>query len=185
MLNIIQAPSPNFFDSYKPILAVCLHGTAGPLAASLATLRNPRPDKPSAAVSSNYLIDLDGTVYELVPYPSGKRAWANGIVEAHDTTIEWLNQCVKTGSNPNLCTVSIEHVATADAMRRRASMPVRQFDASIELTASILLRAGLKASHQTIIGHNQISGTIKYDCPGVIFPPAYTEIVIDRHKELG
>lgn len=184
MLKIVKAPSQNFFTDGKPINAVCLHGTAGPLGASLATLRNPRPDNPDAAVSSNYLIDLDGTVYELVPWAGGLRAWANGVVEAHDTSLIWLNQAIKNKVNPNLLTVSVEHVASARAMRSRASMPKKQFDASIELTAVILRQAGLKANHQTIIGHNQISGTIKFDCPGVIFPPAYTEIVIDRNPDL-
>lgn len=193
--RIVKTPSPNFFtlDEMKvnQVAAVCLHGTAVPkitpasLQGSLDWLRNPRHDKPGAAVSSNYLISQAGVIYELVPWESGLRAWANGVVENYDQSIKWLVDAIRNRVNPNWITVSIEHEASGLAMQRRDSMTDAQFNSSIDLTAYILATAGLKASHQTIIGHNQISGTIKYNCPGVIFPPAYTEQLIIRHRELA
>lgn len=184
-MKIIKFPSSNFFVSRETIKAVCLHGTAGPLWASIATLRNTRIDNPELAVSANYVVDLDGIVYELIDYTAAKRSYANGIVENYDNSIKWLDEAVKNKLNPNLCTYSIEHVASKLSMESHSPMTDAQFNTSIELTAMLLNYAGLKASHDTIIGHNQISGTIKYNCPGVIFPPAYTEVLINRFPELG
>jgi len=183
-MRIIKLPSPNFDISDRPIKSVVLHGTAGSAGSAIAWLRNPQPDNPGARVSANYVITRAGVVYELVDWRAGKRAWANGIVENWDRSLKWLNWAVKNKINPNDVTVSIEHEASAQQMENRASMTDAQFNASINLTADILRAAGLKASHETIIGHNQISGTRKYNCPGVIFPPAYTEVLLDRNPDL-
>jgi len=177
-------PSPNFEIADNAIKAVCLHGTAGSAGASLAWLQNPQPNNPKARVSANYLVTKAGIVYELVDWQAGKRAWANGIVESFDTSVEWLVEAVRTRLNPNLVTVSIEHEASTAEMERHASMTDAQFNASIELTALILQAARLPANHETVIGHSQISGTRKFNCPGVIFVPAYTEVLLKRHPEL-
>lgn len=187
--RIVKTPSPNFFTpgemKTNKVAAVCLHGTSGPLQGSLDWLRNPRHDNPQAAVSSNYVISKAGVIYELVPWEPGYRAFCNGIVENYDTSIKWLVSAVAQRINPNWITVSIEHEASKQEMETRASMTDAQFNSSIDLTAYILGTAGLKANHQTVIGHNQISGKEKYNCPGVIFPPAYTEVLIQRHAYLG
>lgn len=184
-MNIIKLPSPNFYSADNKIQAVVLHGTAGSGISALSWLRNPQPGNPDGRVSANYLINKAGQVWELVEWQAGKRAWANGIVENFDSSIKWLVECLKNRINPNLVTVSIEHEASNREMTTRASMTDAQFNSSIELTAMILTAARLKANHQTIIGHNQISGTRKYNCPGVIFPPAYTEVLLIRHPELN
>lgn len=184
-MGFIDLPSPNYWKANNPIEAVCLHGSAGPAGPSIDWLRNPRADNPAAAVSANYFVDKRGIITLLVDWQAGRRSWANGLVENFDRSIGWLVEAVKNKVNPNLVTVSIEHEALACEMERHASMTDAQFNSSIELTAYILKAAGLKANHQTIIGHNQISGTKKFNCPGVIFPPAYTEVLILRHPELG
>lgn len=184
----VKVPSPNFFTpkemSHNQILAVVLHGTSGPLQPSLDWLRNPRHDDPDQRVSANFLISKAGVIYELVAPEPGYRAFGNGIVEHGDGSLLWLRSAVANKVNPNWITVSIEHEATRAEMLTRASMTDRQFNSSIELTSYILSFAGLKADHETIVGHNQISGTLKYNCPGVIFPPAYTEQLVIRHPEL-
>lgn len=183
-MNIIRYYSQNYFNANNPIRAVVMHGAAGELWGAIATLRDPRIDNPKAAVSSNYIIGKNGDIYELVPWQGNRRAWGNGIVENYDRTLAWLVEAVRTGTNPNLLTVSIEHEASEKEMLSHASMTDIQFNSSIELTAAILSAAGLKASHETIVGHNQISGLKKQYCPGVIFPPAYTEVLLLRHPEL-
>lgn len=175
----------NYFEDNSKIEAVCLHGTAGSLQASLAWLRNPRPDNPGAAVSANYVVAKSGLAYMLVNWQLGRRAWANGAVENYDQSIKWLVHAVKNKINPNLVTVSIEHEASSVEMIGRKPMTDLQFNTSIDLVASILKAAGLPANHQTIIGHNQISGERKYNCPGVIFPPAYNEVLLLRYPELA
>lgn len=187
--RIVKMPSPNFFEpeemTTNKIAAVVLHGTSGSLQASLDWLRNPRYDDPEAKVSANYLISKAGVIYELVPWETGLRAMGNGIVETNDSSIKWLNDAIKQKINPNWITVSIEHEATFNEMVLHRSMTDAQFTASCNLTAYILAGSGLKANHQSIIGHNQISGKQKYNCPGVIFPPAYTEQLVIRFPELG
>jgi N-acetylmuramoyl-L-alanine amidase len=178
-MNFVDIPSPNHWYDPQPIMGVVLHGTDGPLGGSINWLCSPRSD-----VSANFVISKSGVIYRLVDFERGFRAWANGIVETYDTSIKWLDSLVKQRKNPNRYTVSIEHEAAGPEMISHSSMPKAQFDASIELTAYILASAGLKASNQTVIGHYQISGTKKIYCPGVIFPPAYVEVLQDRHKEL-
>jgi len=183
-MQVIKLPSPNYFSPGEMqdhrIRAVVLHGTAGGLNGSIQWLRNPY-----SSVSANYVISKTGVIYQLVDWQAGNRAWANGIVETSDPTINWLNDAIKKGINPNWITVSIEHEATKWEMDNHAKMTDAQFNSSIDLTANILKLAGLKANHQTIIGHNQISGKNKFNCPGVIFPPAYTEVLINRHPDLA
>lgn len=185
---MVKMASPNFFEpgdmETNQVAAVCLHGTAGPLQASIDWLRNPRHDDPDKRVSANYVISKAGVIYELVPWEPGFRAFANGIVETEDPSILWLADAIKKRINPNWITISVEHEANYNDMVLHRSMTDLQFNSSVDLTAYILSGCGLKADHQTIIGHNQISGIMKFNCPGVIFPPAYTEQLLIRYPEL-
>jgi N-acetylmuramoyl-L-alanine amidase len=180
-MRFVDIPSPNHFYDPKPIEAVVLHGTASKgIWPAINWHLNPQ-----SQVSANFHISKKGIIYRLVNFEAGKRAWANGIVENYDHSLDWLNKLVKAGKNPNRYTVSIEHEATTEEMLRRASMPDAQFNSSIDLVAYILTKTGLPANNQTVIGHNQISGVNKADCPGVIFPPAYTEQLLLRYPTLG
>lgn len=184
-MRFIDMESPNYWVDASPVQAIVLHGTAGALAGAISTLRNPRVDKPSLAVSANFVVSKAGNIYRLVDPEKSRKAWANGVVENFDKSIAWLVQAVAQKRNINRITWSIEHEATESEMRKRASMPDAQFNSSIDLTAYLLVLAGLKISNQTVIGHYQISGTIKYNCPGVIFPPAYVEVLKERYPGLA
>lgn len=71
MINIIQAPSPNFSRSNYMKVGLQIHKTLG--TNSLGHLRDPKSQS-----SANALIARDGTVYELV---DGKaRAWSSGRI---------------------------------------------------------------------------------------------------------
>jgi N-acetyl-anhydromuramyl-L-alanine amidase AmpD len=172
-MKIIDYPSPNYFTGGLRIKAVVLHGTAGPLRASLATLTDPRNDKPELAVSSHYCIDENGDIYRLVKWWLGHRAYGNGIINNPDDTVKWLMACVGTRVNPNMCTISIEHVASAQAMRKQGRLTDRQWEASNWLVKTLLRDCGLPANNQTILGHYQIDSVNKAYCPGVINIPAY------------
>lgn len=172
-MKIIDYPSPNFFTGGEKIQAVVLHGTAGPLAASLAVLTNPRPDAPEKAVSSNYLIDTNGDIYRLVPWWTGQRAYANGIVNLPDESVNWLMACIATRHNPNMMTISIEHVASYSEMINHGRMPDKQWFSSFNLVRQLLKDCGLKANNQTILGHYQIDRKNKPFCPGIVNIPAY------------
>lgn len=172
-MNIIDYPSPNYFTGGMRIHAIVLHGTDGPLKASLDTLTNPRPDAPEKAVSSNYLIDTNGDIYRLVPWWKGYRAYANGIMNHIDTSIKWLNACVGTRCNPNMFTISIEHVASGFDMINHNRMTDKQWASSFMLVKQLLKDCNLPANSQTILGHYQIDSVNKAYCPGVINIPAY------------
>lgn len=183
-MQVIKVPSPNFFTDNSRIQSVILHGTSGPLQASIDWLRNPQPSNPDNRVSANYLISKAGVVYELVDYKAGKRAMANGVVENYDSSLLWLSNAVKNRVNPNYITVSIEHEASYQEMINHASMTDAQFTSSVELTANILRYCRLKATHESVAGHNQISGNKKFNCPGVINVPAYVEQLLIRNPDL-
>jgi N-acetylmuramoyl-L-alanine amidase len=173
IMEIIDYPSPNFFTGGDKIQGIVLHGTAGPLKASLAVLTNPRVDKPELAVSSNYLIDTNGDIYRLVPWWLGRRAYANGIINQPDMSVKWLAACVGARKNPNMMTISIEHVASYSNMISHGRMTDAQWNSSFELVKQLLRDNGLTASEQTILGHYQIDLKNKPFCPGVINIPAY------------
>lgn len=182
MLKFINYPSPNYWNiSDLPesgIKAVTMHGTSGTLGSSLAWFQNPK-----SGVSSNYIVSKAGNIYEVVS-PITKRAWANGIVDIYDNTIKWLDDAVKAKQNPNWFTWSIEHEASLEDMQFHRSMPDAQFNASIDLTGYLLKLAKLKATHDTVVAHCQICAKAKPYCPGVIFVPAYVEVLQNRYPEL-
>lgn len=183
-MKFIEAESPNFWYDPQPVKAICLHGTAGPAGAALGWLRNPQTANPGKAVSANFLVDRAGAIYRLVNPELGRKAWANGIVENFDTSLAWLTAAVADKVNPNRLTYSVEHEASDEQMRWHKSMTDDQFTSSIELSAYLLKLAGLKANHETLVGHCQISARQKATCPGVIFIPAYLEQLLKRHPEL-
>lgn len=172
-MKIIDYPSENYFSNGMRIKAIVLHGTAGPLQASLDTLTNPRTDAPEKAVSSNYLIDRNGDIYRLVPWWLGRRAYANGIINQPDMSVKWLASCIGTRCNPNMMTISIEHVALPQQMYSHARMTDEQWASSFNLVKQLLKDCGLGANNQTILGHYQIDSVNKAYCPGVINIPAY------------
>lgn len=179
MLKITNLPSPNHFEpgEARPIRAIVLHGTAGPLWPSINWLRNPRLDNPMAAVSANYVISLSGEVYCLVDWRSGLRAYANGIVRNRDKSLNWLLECQMKKINPNLVTISIEHEASNVNMVTRGRMTDAQFNASTELVITLARENALPLDKEHINGHYQIDGAGKANCPGVINIPAYIEVL--------
>lgn len=181
-MKIIDYPSPNFFLAANPIKAVCLHGTAGPLQASLDVLTRARPDRPEQAVSSHYVIDTNGDIYRLLKFWKNQRSFANGVVKLPDKNIGWLIAAVAAGVNPNLLTISIEHVASSAQMIGHASMPDAQFNSSVSLVTQLLKDCRLPISGQTVIGHRQVNSIDKAYCPGVVDIPAYIEVLKLRSK---
>lgn len=177
-MNIKDYPSPNFFTNGLKVQAIVLHGTGGPLAPSLAVLTNPRSDAPELAVSANYVIDTNGDIYRLVPWWKGYRAYGNGIINHPDSSIKWLKSCVQNKINPNLVTISIEHVASEADMIAHGRMTDNQWNSSMWLTKKLLSDAGLQANNQTVIGHCQIDSVNRPHCPGVINVPAYINALL-------
>ena len=100
----IWLPNNNFFPNrkgYQP-LYVIVHGTAGFTSAIEVGNYFKSTENTDNPVSSHYIVGLDGEVVQCVNESDG--AWANGgVTEGHDT---WWS----TSLNPNLITISVEHV---------------------------------------------------------------------------
>jgi N-acetyl-anhydromuramyl-L-alanine amidase AmpD len=173
----IWIPNNNFFpnrDGYKPAYIV-LHGTAGGTSAVAIANYFASTQGTANPVSSHYVVGTDGTVVQCVDECEG--AWSNGFVSGrsgasgdgygngfHDS---WWD----SGINPNLLTISIEHVKSAtdnsnqltDAQKlasftlirhicQRHNIPTRKADASGGVT-----------------GHYAIDPQNRPNCPG-LFP---------------
>ena len=132
---------------------IVLHYTALPSCeASLARLCDPA--HPSGRVSAHYLVDLDGTVYQLVD--ESKRAWHSGVGS-------WRGV-----ADVNSASIGIEiQNVGLDKHGRRVPYPDAQIESLIALCRDIQQRYGI--SRENIVGHGDVAPTRKQD-PGELFP---------------
>lgn len=163
---VVQAPpiltsprSPNYGYhngfSHDP-QAVVWHITQG--SASLGWLCNP-----ASGASSNYLIDRDGTIHELVP--PNQSAWANGAVNDPDLTNPVIAGWEREGCNYNQRTISIENEGFSTYWEPGALTTV-QTEALIALTAWLCDSLGIPPTRTCVLRHQQIDNRDRYNCPG-------------------
>lgn len=152
-MNIIQAPSPNFNERKFPLDMLVLHYTGmedGPSA--LERMRDA-----AAEVSSHYMVDVDGTIYQLVDeemraWHAGRSGWqGDEDLNSRSIGIEIVNG----GHNIPLPDGSLPPYAKV------------QIDAVIELSKSIIDRHGIPQDR--VVGHSDIAPVRKED-PGEHFP---------------
>lgn len=132
---------------------------------SRATLEGTRGwfSNPKSEVSAHFGVAKDGRVWQFVDIKN--TAWANGIMEQPDASIPWLAECVSKKINPNKRTISIEHEGDSNDV-----MPEAQYQATLALHRFLIKTAGIKADRQHIVGHSQITGRQRANCPGPGFP---------------
>lgn len=118
---------------------------------------------PSSGASSNYLIERDGTPFELVP--PDHAAWANGPMAKSNVDIPIVAEWVRQGINPNAQTVSIEHEGFT-SNNRGGSLTAAQIETTIQLTAWLCQRYGIPPDRQHILRHADIDGVNRPYCPG-------------------
>ncbi len=148
---MIFAPSPNFDARPAEIEFLVLHYTGMPSAKAAVD----RLCDPASKVSSHYLVDEDGTVYQLVD--EANRAWHAGV--SFWRGVSGLND----GS------VGIEIVNPGHEWGYRA-FPAVQMAAVLELCRGILSRHAIPA--RNVVGHSDIAPDRKQD-PGELFPWAW------------
>lgn len=169
-MNIVQHPSPNYGsrNGWKPDMIVN-HITAGSTAAgALATLCNPARE-----ASAHFVVDKDGTVYQLVALD--RAAWANGTSNAATDNRYYgrskLAAVRDRRVNANLYTISIEHVCVSGG-----TLTAEQLAASVELHRYIigevkrLYGVVIPVDRAHIVGHCEINPVTKPNCPGKDFP---------------
>ena len=147
-------PSPNFNDRPEGVSINCIviHYTDFlTVEESLACLT-----VPSSNVSSHYLIDEDGTIYQLVP--DDKRAWHAGV--SH-----WNG---RDNVNHNSIGIELQNggMTYKDKFGEWPPYPGAQMDALAELVHDLQVKFSIPTEH--IVGHNDIAPTRKID-PGPHF----------------
>lgn len=148
-MAIISRPSPNFNDrpaGKKPDM-ILLHYTGMPTAADALQ----RLCDPAAKVSSHYVIDEDGAIYQLVD--ESRRAWHAGVgYWAGETDINGIS-------------IGIEIVNPGHEFGYRP-FPPAQMESVARLCADIMKRHAIV--QRRILGHSDIAPMRKTD-PGELF----------------
>ena len=148
MIDLIQAPSPNFDTRRGPPDILVLHYTGMQSGeAALARLRDP-----DARVSAHYLVEEDGRVFQLVP--EERRAW-------HAGRGVWLGE-----DDVNAASIGIEIVNPGHEFGYRP-FPDAQVAAVIALLGDIRDRWTIPGNR--IIAHSDLAPDRKED-PGELFP---------------
>ena len=151
-MKIIQKPSTHFDERKSKIDMIVFHATAtNSIEETLAIFIEKEDD---SRVSSHYVIDRDGTIYQVVA--EDKRAWHAGVscwgdiqedINSHSIGIEF--QCPATGD------------------KTFADFSSHQIEAGVKLCADIMKRYQIKP--ENVVAHSDIAPDRKFD-PGVTFP---------------
>ena len=148
MLDVRDAPSPNFDNRRSPPDMLVLHYTGMRTAdEAVARLRDPE-----AKVSAHYVIDEDGSILRLVA--EERRAW-------HAGKGAWQGE-----TDCNAASIGIEIVNPGHEFGYR-DFPEAQIDAVIRLIGDIRTRWTIPDAR--IIGHSDLAPERKQD-PGERFP---------------
>lgn len=116
-----------------------------------------------AEVSSHFGVARDGRIWQYVALENA--AWANGPVANPDTSLGWLHDAILAKVNPNDLTVSIEH----EGYTGKPFTP-EQYQATLWLHKYLIKKLGIKIDREHLVGHYQIDGNSRKNCPGSAFP---------------
>lgn len=151
--TIKMHPSPNFNERKHPVSMIVLHYTVIPTCEE-ALVRLSETTNAAGKVSAHYLVDRDGSIYNLVD--ESKRAWHAGLGS-------WGGL-----DDINSRSIGIEIVnvgLTEDG--KREPFPDAQINAVIKLCRDIQTRYNISPCN--IVGHSDVAPARKQD-PGEAFP---------------
>ncbi len=161
-IGALWIPNKNYFPARKGYLPryVIIHGTAGFSSAEEVASFFQATEKGDNPVSTHYILGLRGELIQCVSEAHG--AWGNGYVMAgHDP---WWSRAL----NPNLITISIEHVKLS--RDNSDELTELQKQASFRLVSSICQRHNIPtrwADEQGgITGHYSMDPINRSFCPG-------------------
>lgn len=155
-----QSPNKNGYAGKRRVDAVVWHVTAGSFSSSLGWLTNP-----ASSASANYLLDKDGSIYDLVP--PDQDAWANGAVNKPDTSNPLIPKWQAEGVNFNQRTVSIETARESSANEQPGGFTEAQHKTLVRLTAWLCQTYHLTPDRTHIFGHRTIDSVNRPHCPGL------------------
>jgi len=146
-MSIVELPSPNYNQRNVPIDILLMHYTG--MQSAQAALD--RLCDPAAKVSAHYVVDEDGTTYQLVgeefrAWHAGAAYWAGALdINAHAIGIEIVNPGHEFGYR---------------------AFPLRQMEAVLDLSKEIVARHNIPPSR--VLGHSDVAPLRKED-PGELF----------------
>lgn len=149
-------------------VAICDHIMQGYMAGTYARFNNPAEE-----VSAHFGVSRKGNVVQYVALD--RWAYANGIMQNPDLSIPWLAKCYADGveanqTNPNRRTISIEHEGFSSGSID-AGLTETQFQSTVKLHHWIMQQfPSILPDRKHIIGHYQITGGDRANCPGPLFP---------------
>lgn len=146
-MSIVELPSPNYNHRNAPVDILLLHYTG--MQSAQAALD--RLCDPAAKVSAHYVVDEDGTTYQLVD--EAFRAW-------HAGAAYWAGL-----RDINAHSVGIEIVNPGHEFGYRA-FPLRQMEAVLTLAKEIADRHRIAPAR--VLGHSDVAPLRKED-PGELF----------------
>lgn len=154
-MRTIPLTTPNYDACSIPVEFLVIHYTAGTLSRTLELFSNPQ-----VQVSSHLIIDLDGTVYEIVPCLSGTvhRAWHAGKSRWFDGQRHWQGF--------NDFSIGIELVNLNGQL---FSYPPAQYEALFEVVAHFQTLYPALRQAERIVGHEHIAGWRGKADPGFLF----------------
>jgi N-acetyl-anhydromuramyl-L-alanine amidase AmpD len=166
---MVQSPNYGYPSSkhgrngFKPV-AIVHHICEGSLTGTDSWFSSPQ-----SKASAHFCIGKNGEIHQYVDVNDA--AWANGLMQDIDTSISWLAKCWNDNMNPNLVTVSIEFEGKhSEDPTGFYHFTEEQIRACIALDAWLCETLNITPSKETIIGHFQIDGVTRANCPGPNFP---------------
>jgi hypothetical protein len=119
---------------------------------------------PSATKSWTFSVAADGTVYQFMD-PVIAAPWTNGDIKSPDTSNPLVKAMVGSSYNPNeFCFVTIENVCYVSGGQR---LTQAQLDADHRILEWGSKLSGLPLDRTHVIGHYQINGETRVNCPTV------------------
>lgn len=150
-MKIIQKPSTHFDERTTSIDMIVLHATA--TVSIKQTFYCLIEKEEGGRVSVHYVIDTDGTVYQLIA--DEKRAWHAGISE-------WDGQ-----TDINSRSIGIEFQCAAIGEKSFAEFTTAQIETGLKLCKILSDKYHIKP--RNIVGHSDVAPHRKVD-PGRTFP---------------
>ena len=151
-MKIIQKFSTHFDERKTPIDMIVFHATATNSIEETLSIFIEKEE--GGRVSSHYVIDRDGTIYQVVLEEN--RAWHAGVSSWGD---------IKEDINSH--SIGIEFQCPAASENTFEEFSKEQIDAGIKLCKDIMKRYKIKP--ENVVAHSDIAPDRKFD-PGQTFP---------------
>jgi N-acetyl-anhydromuramyl-L-alanine amidase AmpD len=165
-IEIEQHLVKNFWQgrgNLQPV-AIVEHTMQGELANTFAIFNGaPTPTGQSYRISAHYGVAKDGRVWQFVR--DEDTAWANGVLNQPDPSLDWLHTPQNGKFNPNTVTLSIEYEGVSGEALTEA-----QYQAALALHQQLLARWNIPADNEHIVGHDRLDSAERQADPGPAFP---------------